>query len=119
MNKLINIDLIDPLLKEDEDDICIIRSINDCYMPPKLKPILYSYEINNIIDKIGNKDITIDDLEHALDIITLYMYQREIHKIVLDIYDRNKSLSPAKEMTLEEIEEKLGHKIKIIACDKN
>ena len=42
------------------------------------------------------------------------MYQERIHKFVVDIDERNRSLAPAKEMTLEEIEAELGHKVKIV-----
>lgn len=107
MNKTINIELIDPNFEQDKCDydlVCI----------PKKYPRLFSHEINNIINNFDGRKINEDEVVYALDLISLYMYQKEIYKLVVNIDERNRSLSPAKEMTIEEIEAELGHKVKIV-----
>ena len=59
-------------------------------------------------------EITADELNHALDIVTAYFVEHNINGLVLDINERNKILAPAKEMTINEIEKELGYKIKIV-----
>lgn len=107
MNKRIEINLIDPNF-----DDTILYYDNVKYVMPK-SPRLFGFECENIMKKI-NKKISNDKIQDALDIITAYFVQKGIHKIVLDIDERNEALAPAKEMTLDEIERKLGYKIKII-----
>ena len=106
MNKTINIELIDPNLEQDRYGYEYVRIPN--------YPTLFSHEIDNIINRFNGHKITEDEFLDALDLISLYFYQKEIHKLVVDIDERNRILSPAKEMTLEEIEAELGHKVKIV-----
>ena len=106
MNKIINIELKDPNLEQDRYGYEYVHIPN--------YPRLFSHEINNIINKFDGHKITEDEIMDALDLISLYMYQERIHKFVVDIDERNRCLAPAKEMTLEEIEAKLGHKVKIV-----
>lgn len=105
--KIIDIELKDPDLEPDRYDY-------ECACVPN-HPILFSHEIDNIINKFDGRKITKDEAMDALDLISLYIYQEEIHEIVVNIDERNRFLAPAKEMTLEEIEEELGHKVKIIS----
>ena len=105
--KTIDIELKDPDLEPDR------YSYEFACVPNH--PILFSYEIDNIINKFDGRKITKDEAEDALDLISLYIYQERIHKIVVDIDERNGCLLPAKEMTLEEIEKELGHKVKIVS----
>ena len=107
MNKIINIELKDPNLEQDSYGYEYVRIPN--------YPRLFSYEIDNIINKFDSHKITKDEIIDALDLISLYIYQERIHKIVVDIDERNRFLEPAKEMTLEEIEKKLGYKVKIVS----
>ena len=108
MNKIINIELKDPNLEQDGYGYEYVHIPN--------YPRLFSHEINNIINKFDGRKITEDEAMDALDLISLYIYQERIHKIVIDIDERNENLAPAsKEMTLEEIEKELGHKVKIIS----
>ena len=107
MNKIINIELKDPNLEQDSYGYEYVRIPN--------YPRLFSHEIDNIINKFDGHKITEDEIMDALDLISLYIYQEGIHKIVVDIDERNGSLAPAKEMTLEESEKELGYKIKIVA----
>ena len=104
--KIIDIELKDPDLEQDRYNYKL-----EC-MPNH--PIIFSYEIDNIINKFDGRKITKDEAMDALDLISLYIYQEEIHEIVVNIDERNRFLAPAKEMTLEEIEEELGHKVKIV-----
>ena len=97
MNKRIEIKLIDPDLE------------------PGNKAELNYSDCNHILEKYPFEDVTLDKAQDALDLITAYIYKNRFTSIVVDIKARNKYLSPAKEMTLEEIEEKLGHKVKIIS----
>ena len=105
--KIIDIELKDPDLEPD-------RYGYECACVPN-HPILFSHEIDNIINKFDGRKITEDEVLDALDLISLYIYQERIHKIVVDIDERNRFLEPAKEMTLEEIEKKLGYKVKIVS----
>ena len=78
-------------------------------------PFIYDRDCQHIIDNL-NKDIeiTFEELNHALDIVTAYFVEHCINGLVLDINERNKILAPAKEMTIDEIEKELGYKIKIV-----
>ena len=107
MNKIINIELKDPNLEQDSYGYEYVRIPN--------YPRLFSHEISNIINKFDGRKITEDEIMDALDLISLYIYQERIHKIVIDIDERNRFLEPAKEMTLEEIEKKLGYKVKLVS----
>ena len=107
MNKIINIELKDPNLEQDSYGYEYVRIPN--------YPRLFSHEINNIINKFDGHKITEDEIMDALDLISLYIHQEGIHKIIVDIDERNRSLAPAKEMTIEEIEAKLGYKVKIVS----
>ena len=82
-------------------------------------PFIYDRDCQHIINNL-NRDtyITNDELNHALDIVAAYFVENRINGLVLDINIRNKILAPAKEMTIEEIEEKLGYKIKIVSNNK-
>ena len=109
--KTINIELKDPDLEQDMYGHELVRI-------PK-HPILFSHEIDNIINKFDGRKITEDEVMDALDLISLYIYQERLYKFVVDIDERNRFLAPAKEMTLEEIEKKLGYKVKIVSKEKD
>lgn len=83
-------------------------------------PFIYDRDCQHIIDNMNrDTEITVEELNHALDIVTAYFVEHHINGLVLDINERNKILAPAKEMTIEEIEEKLGYKIKIVNEKEN
>lgn len=50
----------------------------------------------------------------AMDTLVRYLYQNGCTKVVYNFEGRNKKLTPAKEMTVAEIEKALGYKVKII-----
>lgn len=77
-------------------------------------PKLYSIDCPNILEQFEGKEISKDDAIKAIDTLAAYFYQEEICKMVMDIDERDRYLSPAKEMTIEEIEKKLGYKVKIV-----
>ena len=54
-------------------------------------------------------------MSDVLDTIATFMVRQGLNKIEMDISERDEYLSPAKEMTLEEIEKKLGYKVKIVS----
>ena len=78
-------------------------------------PKLSYAECSNILEKYPFEDVTFDKVQDALDLLVAYIYNERLASVVIDIEGRNKYLAPVKEMTLEEIEEKLGHKVKIIS----
>lgn len=86
---------------------------------PKEGPFIYDRDCQHIINNLNrDTDITNDELNHALDIVTAYFVEHRINGLVLDINERNKILAPAKEMTIDEIEKELGYKIKIVKENK-
>ena len=110
-NKSIIIKVGDPLLTLSEMEIMTTFS--------KEGPFIYDRDCQHIIDNLNrDTEITAEELNHALDIVTAYFVEHNINGLVLDINERNKILAPAKEMTIEEIEEKLGYKIKIVGNNK-
>ena len=61
------------------------------------------------------KKLSREDCIKAVDTLITYCYQEEIHRMEIDIDERDQILAPVKEMTLEEIEKKLGYKVKIVS----
>ena len=59
-------------------------------------------------------EVTDEEEEQALNTLITYFAQREVYNIIVDLKMRNECYGPAKEMTIEEIEEQLGHKVKIV-----
>lgn len=81
-------------------------------------PIIYDFDCNNILKHLSeeNKDVKLsrEDFMKAADTIIKYMFDNKLFDLYIDINERNNMLEPAKEMTISEIEKKLGHKVKII-----
>lgn len=95
------------------------QTLKDGYILPSSKRTrLYEYECHNILKKFEERTLSRDDLENAIDTIIAYYCKEQLYKTIIDIDTRNKSLAPAKEMTLEEIEVLLGHKIKIVSDEE-
>ena len=83
-------------------------------------PFIYDCDCQHIINNLNSDTgITVDELNHALDIVTAYFVEHCINRLVLDINKRNKILATAKEMTIDEIEKELGYKIKIVKEKNN
>lgn len=101
MSKRIEVNLVDP-------DFDMMTAVQDY-------PLLYSIDCNNILDQFEGKEITNDDALKAIDTLAAYFYQEKLYKMVMDIDERDRYLAPAKEMTIEDIENRLGHKIKIVS----
>ena len=70
-------------------------------------------ECSNIINQFDYDSINLDNVVKAIDFIIAYFYKYRIYCSVADIYTRNSELAPTK-MTIKEIEEALGYKIKIV-----
>ena len=82
-------------------------------------PFIYDRDCQHIIDNLNrDTEITVEELNHALDVVTAFFVEHCINGLVLDINERNKILAPAKEMTIDEIEKELGYKIKIVKENK-
>ena len=77
---------------------------------------LYADDCPNIIKKVNDihGEITDEDLANAIDVIIGAFVKRKAYSMVIDIDERDTEYAPAKEMTLEEIEKKLGYKVKIV-----
>ena len=71
---------------------------------------LESYEYPSIY---LNHEITDDELNNAYNVLITAFMQRGYYDVTIDLDERERSLF-AKEMTLEEIEKTLGHKVKIV-----
>lgn len=106
MHKIINIELHDPYFRDYEQHFHLL----DIPSYPQLDFNECKYILENTRRNIS--------LEDALNVIVSNMYFNKTSKIVLDIDERNHAYIPAKEMTIEEIENKLGHKIKIVNSKK-
>lgn len=63
---------------------------------------------------ILDKKISPDEFLSAVNTILTYMEQYDTAHISVDLKKRNKLAAPAKEMTMGEIEELLGHRVKIV-----
>lgn len=77
---------------------------------------LFTNECAHIIEHVTNDigDVTSNDAKKAIDVLIAYMALRQTYLLVADIYERNDSLKPCKEMTLKEIEKQLGYRVRII-----
>ena len=77
-----------------------------------LHPAIKPTDIPNIINNIG--EVSEDDLQEAINKIIVYMAKDRIDGITINIDYRNECYAPTKEMTIAEIEKKLGYKVKIV-----
>ena len=59
-------------------------------------------------------EVSEDEFNTAIDTLITYFAQKDLFHILIDLKMRNDYQGPAKEMTMEEIEEQLGYKIKIV-----
>ena len=74
-------------------------------------PRLYPTEYNHIY---LDHEITEEEFDNCINTLITYFMQNGYYAMIIDLDKRNKDLKPVKEMTIEEIENKLGCKIKII-----
>lgn len=58
--------------------------------------------------------ITEEEWGQAVNTVLTYFAQKELYYVIVDLEKRNKSVGPAREMTIEEIENELGYKVKIV-----
>ena len=70
-------------------------------------------ECGNIINQFDYDSINSDNFVKAIDFIIAFFYKYRMYGSVADIHIRNSELAPTK-MTMKEIEEALGYKIKIV-----
>ena len=69
-------------------------------------------DCKNIRKKVGS--ITIEDVNHAMDVLVTKMYEDRVYTMELDINMREAEYAPARDMTIAEIEKELGYKVKIV-----
>ena len=72
------------------------------------------HDCNNIINQFDSRELTYDNYTRAIDFIISYLYMNRYHTSIVDIHARNNELMSPKEMTISEIEELLGYKVKIV-----
>ena len=105
-SKLLNIELVDPKWTPGD----CVRGFD--------YPVLFQDEVNNIRKSVEDTgfygDSTIDAVNFAISVLIKYFCDNKIDHMVADIGAKEKSLEPAKEMTMEDIEKELGYKIKIV-----
>lgn len=80
-----------------------------------VRPMLHKSECQNILKQFEGKELTMDDALYAIDTLIAYYARNNMYRTVIDIDERDRRLAPAKEITLEEIEKKLGYKVKIVS----
>ena len=74
-------------------------------------PRLYPTEYKHIY---LDHEITEEEFENCINILVTYFMQNGVYMSLFDLDAKNKGMRPVKEMTIEEIEDKLDCKIKII-----
>lgn len=77
-----------------------------------LHPTIDPMHIPNIINNVG--EVSEDELQEAINKIIVYMAKDRIDGMTINLDYRDKCYSPAKEMTIAEIEKELGYKVKIV-----
>lgn len=90
----------------------------DLFDPEPQIPNLDLHDCPNVVGHVRKKlghSATIDDVIYALDVLAAYISENDIYSFKVDISERNNSLRPAKEMSIEDIEKELGYKIKIVS----
>lgn len=60
------------------------------------------------------EEITDDDFDKAIDVITTYFMQKGISYVMVDLEKRNYEKAPVKTMTIDDIETALGHRVNIV-----
>lgn len=81
-------------------------------------PNLQLFDCPNVVRHVRKKlghSATVDDVVDALDVLAAYLSENDTYCFEVDISERNNSLRPAKEMSIEDIEKELGYKIKIVS----
>lgn len=60
-------------------------------------------------------EVSKDEVEHAIDTIITFFMQKDLKNMTVDLDRRENALKPPVELTLEEIEKKLGYKVKVVS----
>lgn len=110
--KVIDSDFIEPFEFRDtyffKDCYKIIISNDTDYM----HPCLDQSDCPRILHRVGHTPRS--KFINALDVIVAQFAKTHVNTMEVDISEREQELSPVKEMTIKEIEEKLGYKIKVV-----
>lgn len=99
--------------------------LEDPNYEPTKDPLARAYDLQlfnipNIVDEVHNNktEIEDDDIKELFMSLCEYFQRKEINALVFDIDEAEIGLIPPKEMTIEEIEKQLGHKVKIVGDKK-
>lgn len=113
MNKILEIKVKD---SEFESGIMDVPNIHPVQLFHKHSLIIDSSEIGNIIEARGKSYISEEEFDKAIDTLIIYFSQERLNCTTINIetWNRNKP----KEMTIEDIEDILGYKIKIVKKDE-
>lgn len=110
--KVIDSDFIEPFEFRDtyffKDCYKIIIPNDTDYM----HPCLDQSDCPRILHRVGHTPRS--KFINALDVIVAQFAKTHVNTMEVDISEREQELSPVKEMTIKEIEEKLGYKIKVV-----
>lgn len=64
-------------------------------------------------------EVNEDEVDKAIDTLLTYFAQKKIHTCIINLDERNYNKTPTKEFTIEELENIVGYKIKIVRDDKD
>ena len=63
-------------------------------------------------------EVSEEEFQHAINVILTYFMQTKMIATNVNLDKRNSRMAPVKEMTIEEIEKELGHKVKVVNKDE-
>lgn len=106
--KILEIKVKDPLCHHEPSTWLDHLTCETVHLHPTIDPT----DIPNIINNVG--EVSEDDLQETIDKIIVYMAKDRIDEMIVNIDHRDQCYAPAKEMTIAEIEKKLGYKVKIV-----
>lgn len=106
--KTLEIKIKDPLCHHEPSPWLDNVAYETFHWCPTIKPT----DIPNIINNVG--EVSEDDFQEAINKILVYMVEDRIDGMTINLDHRDQCYSPAKEMTIAEIEKELGYKVKIV-----
>lgn len=84
---------------------------------PELPSVIHDCECADIINKYG--EVTEEAVGKTVDMLIARFNQKHLSEMIVNIPMRNDANKPVVEMTIKDIEEKLGYKVKIVADGSN
>lgn len=105
------------VVKIEDQDVNKVNYMNPFDPEPQI-PNLQIFDCPNVIRHVTQKlghSATFDDAVDAIDVLAAYLSENDTYYFKVNITERNNSLRPPKEMSIEDIEKELGYKIKIVS----